>query len=137
MLKQSFGSVEVTWLDQAAVLQAVKKAVRRLAARRPEIERVVIFGSMARGDAVPGSDVDLMIVLSWSDLSFLDRSRLYWPEGVPIGVDVFAYTQEEVQRMQSEGNAFICDALAEGQVIFKRAERAGEKTSSAARAGPP
>ncbi|MBI2849953.1 MAG: nucleotidyltransferase domain-containing protein [Chloroflexi bacterium] len=120
MLKQSSGSVEVFWLDRKATIQAVKRAARRLASARPEIKRIVLFGSLARGDAVPGSDADLLIVLDGSRRRFLDRIPLYYPSGVPIGVDVFAYTEEELARMVEDNNPFIKQALAEGMVIFQR-----------------
>ena len=120
MLKQSFGSVEVIWLDRPAVLEATRKAVRALARRRPEVRLIILFGSMARGDAVPGSDVDLLVVLSESQGKFLDRIPRYKPSGIPIGVDVFPYTEAELKRMAQEGNPFIRQALAEGVTLFQR-----------------
>jgi predicted nucleotidyltransferase len=120
MQKLSFGSVQVTWLDRPAVLEATRKAVRALARRRPEVQRVILFGSMARGDAVPGSDVDLLMVLSECNQPFLDRIPRYKPSGIPIGVDVFPYTEEELQRMLAEGNFFIKQALSEGITVFQR-----------------
>ena len=120
MQKQSFGSVEVIWLDRQGVLEAVKKGVERLAQARPEVQRVILFGSLARGDAVPGSDVDLLVVVSTSDRPFLDRSSQYRPTGIPIGVDVFAYTEEELNSMLEEGSAFVKDAVTEGTVLFER-----------------
>jgi predicted nucleotidyltransferase len=120
MQKQSFGSVQVIWLDRPAVLAATRKAVRALARRRPEVRRVVLFGSMARGEAVPGSDVDLLVVLSESQEKFLDRIPRYKPSGIPIGVDVFPYTEAELKRMVEEGNPFVRHALAEGVILFRR-----------------
>jgi len=120
MLKKSYGSVEITWLDRPAVLEATRKAVRALAWRRLEVRRVILFGSMARGDAVPGSDVDLLLVLSESQEKFLDRIPRYKPSGIPVGVDVFPYTEAELKRMLEEGNPFVKHALAEGVVLFQR-----------------
>ncbi|MBI2830062.1 MAG: nucleotidyltransferase domain-containing protein [Chloroflexi bacterium] len=116
----SIGSVTIIWLDRKAAVQAVKQAVRRLARRRPEIRKVVLFGSLARGDAVPGSDADLLVVLADSDRPFLDRMPLYRPTRVPVGVDVFPYTEEELTEMIKESNAFVKRALSEGMVIFER-----------------
>ncbi|MHB8763309.1 MAG: type VII toxin-antitoxin system MntA family adenylyltransferase antitoxin [Deferrisomatales bacterium] len=48
----------------------------RLASQRPEVERVILFGSRARGDADARSDIDLAIDApratrrQWLDLSF-------------------------------------------------------------------
>ena len=129
MLKKSYGSVQVTWLDRPAVLEATRKAVQNLAENKPEIQRVVLFGSMARGDAVPGSDVDLLIVVSKSRRPFLDRISWYRPAGIPIGVDVFAYTERELKHMQREGNPFLKSATDEGIVLFDRSAE-GHETNS-------
>lgn len=121
MLRKSYGSVEVTWLDRPAVLEATRKAVQALALRRPEVLRIILFGSMARGDAVPGSDVDLLIVLTESDRPFLERISQYRPTGIPIGVDVFPYTDQELTKMLEEDNGFIKQALEDGTTLFDRA----------------
>ena len=120
METRSSGSVKVIYLDRDAVLHAVKAAVTRLAKRRPEVHRVTLFGSMVRGDAVPGSDVDLLIILSKADRPWRDRIPRYKPSGVPIGVDVFPYTEDEVRKMLEEGNPFVRRALAEGKVLYER-----------------
>jgi len=105
----------VTWLDREDVLGRVKQAVESLAAGRPEVEQVLVFGSFATGRPVPGSDVDLLVILEQSDRSFIDRIPLYTPGGVGIGVDVFPYTREEIERMLAVGNSFLRRAM-EGAV---------------------
>jgi predicted nucleotidyltransferase len=42
-------------------LDEIKAAVRSICETRPEIDRVSLFGSVARGEARAGSDVDLLI----------------------------------------------------------------------------
>ena len=122
MLKRSYGSVQVTWLDRSAVIEATRKAVAALAEGKPEVLKVILFGSMARGDAVPGSDVDLLVVVAESGRSFLHRIAEYRLSGIPVGVDVFPYTQQEFDKMLAEGNGLIRQALAEGQTLFDRSE---------------
>ena len=123
MLERSTGSVTVIYLDREAVIEKTRAAVAVLARERAEIERVVLFGSMARGDAVPGSDVDLLMVLSESRFPFLDRSVEYKPKGIPVGVDVFAYTEDEIQKMTRDGHMLLQQALSEGMTVYDR--RAG------------
>ena len=113
-------TVSVTWFDKDAVWRAVEAHARTLAARCPEIEEIRVFGSLVKGTAVPGSDVDLLIVLSASEQPFLDRIATYVPGAFPCGVDVFPYTRAEIARMASEGNTLIAAALGEGRTIFKR-----------------
>jgi predicted nucleotidyltransferase len=109
--------VSVTWLDRAAVLKALRREVQALARVRPEIERVLLFGSLATGSAVPGSDADLLIVLRRADRPFLERIPHYTPENCPIGVDVFPYTRDEIERMLASGNSFLRAALDEGVAL--------------------
>ena len=114
-------SVSVFWLDQSQVRHRLKAAVQRLAQAHPEIEEVWLFGSLARGDATPGSDADLMVVLSDSRLHFLDRFVHYQPDFCGIGVDVLAYTRAELAQMRAEGSVFLRQARAEGVCLFRRA----------------
>lgn len=85
-----------------------------------EIEEVILFGALARGDAVPGSDADLLMVLSDSSLPFLARMPAYIPASCGIGVDVFPYTRLELTRMLADKNPLVREALAMGIVLFRR-----------------
>jgi predicted nucleotidyltransferase len=114
MLKPSSSTVKIFWLDSMKVMEKLKRVARQMKTQHPEIERVLLFGSLSRGEAVPGSDADLLLILSSSDLSFLERIAYYLPLGLPLDVDVFPYTQAELTRMCADGNLFIQQALAEG-----------------------
>lgn len=57
-----------------ADLEAVKAA---LAGVQPRPGRVLLFGSRARGDARPDSDLDLLVVVGEEDAERLAGSR--WP----------------------------------------------------------
>jgi predicted nucleotidyltransferase len=91
-----------------------------MVAAHPEVRRVVVFGSLARGEAVPGSDVDLLAVLSRSDEPFLARIGRYVPSAFPVGVEIFPYTEDEVRKMLVEGHSFLRRALAEGVELYRR-----------------
>ncbi len=82
--------------------------------------RVILFGSLVRGTAVPGSDVDLLLVLTASDRSFVDRIPAFLPSHFPVGVDIFPYTRAELERMKAEGNSFVLAALRDGIAVFRR-----------------
>ena len=115
-------SAKVCWLNLDQARKALQAAVERLAAKHPEIEEIWLFGSLARGDAVPGSDADLLVVLSSTQHRFLDRLALYQPESCGLGLDVFAYTRAEIERMQASGNRFVHQALAEGVCILRQTQ---------------
>ncbi len=113
-------TVSVTYFDREGVRRALVEYVDMLAARHPELEEVVLFGSLASGTPVPGSDVDLLLILGHSDRPFRERIPLFLPAKFPVGVDVFPYTRAEVERMRQDVNPLIARALREGLTIFRR-----------------
>ena len=115
-MSDSSGSVKVTYLDVEAARCEIRQAAHELARRRPEIERVLLFGSLATGRAAPGSDGDLLVILKESDRAFLDRIPLYTPLGCKVGLDVFPYTRAEVESMAE--NSLVARAVAEGVEIY-------------------
>jgi predicted nucleotidyltransferase len=114
MPKRSSDSVEVEYFPSQRVWEELRVFVSTLRQQHPEIEKVLVFGSLVRGDCVPGSDVDLLVVLRESSAPFLERIPRFTPSSFPVGVDVFPYTRDELERMLSEKNSFIQDALAGG-----------------------
>jgi predicted nucleotidyltransferase len=122
--RRSSPSVSVSWLNVDQVRARLRQAVERLVQSQPEIEEVWLFGPLALGDAVPGCDADLLVVLSGSQEAFLDRSVRYQPNFCGIGVDVLAYTRDEVTRMEAEGNRLLRQAMAEGICLFRRLGKA-------------
>jgi len=112
--------VKITWFDRKRSLKELRKAVHKLAEEHPEIEAVILFGSLATGEAVPGSDADLLLVLDRSDQHFLSRIPRYVPSRCKIDVDVFPYTEDEIEKMLAAGNPFIKEALEHGVELFKR-----------------
>jgi predicted nucleotidyltransferase len=116
----SLSTVNVTYFDREGVRRAVAEYVHVLAARHAELEEVVLFGSLASGTPVPGSDVDLLLILGSADRPFRERIPLFLPGRFPVGVDVFPYTRSEIERMRREGNPLVLRMLRDGLTIFRR-----------------
>lgn len=95
-------------------MEKLRIVAQQIKVRHPEIEKVLLFGSLARGEGVPGSDADLLVILSSASQPLMERVPRYLPTGMPVGVDIFPYTQEEIDRMLAEGNHFIAQAVKEG-----------------------
>jgi predicted nucleotidyltransferase len=75
-------------------VENVRVAAARLRECDPEVEAVYLFGSLARGRALPGSDADVLILLTHPQTPFLDRIANYSPhfDDVGLPVDVFPYS---------------------------------------------
>lgn len=114
-------SVRVWKLDRPAVEGALESWARGLAADA-SVHAVILFGSLARGDATAASDADVLILLADSALVFEDRIARYKPVGLGIPVDVFPYTFAESRRALAEGWGPLRTALDEGTVLFQRAD---------------
>jgi len=83
-----------------------------------EIEFVVLFGSMARGDWSVGGDYDLLIGLRGDDgKRFIDRLMDFPAQG---NIEVFPYSRLEWQRMFAEYHPLLLEALAHGVVLWDR-----------------
>ena len=112
--KASSSPVRVFWLNREETVRRLTTAMKALRTRRPEIDRAVLFGSLQRGDTVPGSDADVLVVVCATDLPFAQRAAAYRPEGVGVPVDLYVYTRAELADMLASGNRFVRRALAEG-----------------------
>ncbi len=64
------------------------------------------FGSWVTGGWSPGSDVDLCIVVDRSTKSARDRVPEYLPRTFPVGIDLFVYTEAELERLAEEHPSF-------------------------------
>jgi predicted nucleotidyltransferase len=100
--------------------ELLAEAVRRMLAVGAPI-KIVLFGSRARGEARPDSDLDLLVIEE-SDLPRYKRSGRYRQAllGLFPSKDIVVWTPEEVSEWQAVGNAFITVALREGVVLYER-----------------
>lgn len=83
--------------------------------------RIVLFGSRARGEARPDSDLDLLIIEN-SDLPRYRRPPRYLRAllGIFPAKDVVVWTPAEVDAWRDVPNAFITTALREGRTLYER-----------------
>lgn len=82
--------------------------------------KVILFGSLARGDVRGESDIDLLVIARDLPERFLDRLSLVCESlDLPGDVDILLYTPEEIERMRG-ANPLIKMALREGILLYER-----------------
>ena len=119
---RSFGTVEVTSVDREALLAELERSAERLGRESPEVEEVHLFGSFARGDYTPESDVDLLVVVIRSEAPFLERPDRYrdFFSAIPLDVNLTVYTREEVDRLRQDASGFLRRVEAEARPLLRR-----------------
>ena len=86
-----------------------------------EPERVILFGSVVRGEVNRHSDVDLLVVKDAPDLRQL-TARVYRKlYGVGTAVDIVMVTPQDVERYKDSHALIIKPALREGTVMYESA----------------
>lgn len=104
-------------MTQAALLEYVTKTI----VERFRPRRIMVFGSHARGEAGPDSDVDLFIEMDTSRRPperAIEVSELFglrpWP------MDIVVYTPEEVRRLRSVNGTLLSVIEKEGKVLYEQ-----------------
>lgn len=105
--------------NEAGLLEEV---VKRLISK-VGVKVVILFGSRARGDWLPWSDYDLLIIADFKE-KYLDRikSVLEAIGDIPIDIEPHPYTLNEAITLLRRGVPTIVDALEEGKVLYAEEE---------------
>jgi predicted nucleotidyltransferase len=86
-------------------------------------DKIILFGSWARGDADQQSDVDLLVI------SDREAHLPRYKRGLDVRVqlsqfqvpkDILFYTHADVDRWHDVPNSFVHTVLREGQVLYER-----------------
>jgi 5-formyltetrahydrofolate cyclo-ligase len=129
MPRRSSGTVRVFSVDRDRVREALAALVRERFAPDANVVAVHLFGSFSRGDAAPGSDVDLLVVLDRDERPPHERIPDYLPGAFPVGVDVIPWTRTELEARLARGDRLARTILAEGQVLLDRRPSGAAKTA--------
>jgi len=86
-------------------------------------ERVILFGSYARGEVTDDSDVDLLVIGSFEGRA-VDKSveiRMKLRPKFPL--DLLIRTPEKVRQRIEMGDCFMREILEEGKVLYEANDR--------------
>ena len=113
MNRTSLGDTNVTTSD-------IEEVVRRIVeAAQPE--KIILFGSAARGEMGPHSDLDILVVKSGADHWGLSGEIRRALRGVNAAVDLVVATPEDIEQYKDSHPLVYKPALREGRVMYEAA----------------
>jgi predicted nucleotidyltransferase len=90
----------------------------RLLVEEVHPERIILFGSYARGDFDKGSDLDLLVILREVEDRIEEMVRLRRAlKDIPMAIDVVVYSRADVEERQHLRGTMLYHALREGKVL--------------------
>lgn len=102
----------------------IREVTRRIVAIA-DPERIILFGSCARGEAGKDSDIDLVVVVS--DAAYLNKGRTsmmlpMWESlyDIPVPIDLIVLPYSEFEEKKQGRYNVIAQACNEGKVIYER-----------------
>lgn len=105
--------------ERHTVPQSVLDEIIRPVVKIAQPDRIILFGSAARGTMGPNSDVDLLVVKSGQFHRGHLTEEIYMNLiGVGQAVDVVVVTPEDVERYQNSHALVIAPALREGKIVY-------------------
>ena len=99
------------------LLQEITQRIRAVS----DPEQIILFGSAARGEASPDSDLDLLVVKAEVGSTRAEAARIYCAlADLPLPIDVVVVRQAYVQRYGDLIGTVVRPALREGKVLYAR-----------------
>lgn len=102
-------------VTQHPYLEAVVRRIVEVA--KPD--RIILFGSAARGEGNPDSDLDLLVVKSGVPHRRRLAQQVYRALfGIPVPVDILVVTPEDIEAFRGKVGTVIGPALEEGREVY-------------------
>jgi uncharacterized protein len=101
-------------IPQKAIDQVVEQIVEKF---KPQ--KIILFGSYARGDFRPESDVDLLVMMETPLRESQIELEIHRYLNVTFGLDLLVYTPKRLNERVEMGDWFVRDILQEGKILYE------------------
>lgn len=96
----------------------IQRCIHAILAACPAGTRVVLFGSRARGDDRPNSDVDLLVIEPQVSARLLEAARLARViRSLRVPTDIVVVSHDTLEQWKDTPNSFYFEAAHGGQVF--------------------
>ena len=101
-------------IPQKAIDHVVEQIVEKF---KPQ--KIILFGSYARGNPRPESDVDLLVVMDTAIKEVKQAIEIHHQLNIMFGLDLLVYTPKHLRERLEIGDWFVRDVLKEGKVLYE------------------
>ena len=103
-------------VDEAVLAEVVRRLVEAV-----DPDKIILFGSRARGDYRADSDLDLLVIKASEEPQHRREIRAYKAlSGLGVPKDILWYTPEEVEDWSAVKYHVATRAMREGRVIYEK-----------------
>jgi predicted nucleotidyltransferase len=123
------------------ISSSVIRDLARQIVSRFQPDKIILFGSYARGQAEPESDVDILVVMpARNEIDQSVRIEEYLDS--PFNLDIIVRTPRNMHWRLEEGDWFLREAVGQGKILYDKADngmgaqsrrRSGRRTKIAKR----
>lgn len=119
MIKSNPMSVNDVFLGEGELAEAVSEATSRIVAvANPQ--KVLLFGSAARGDVNLDSDLDFLVIVQPPAQRRKLAQMIYRNlHGLPVAVDVIVVTSDDIEKYGEKAGTILPVAQTEGKVVYE------------------
>ena len=112
--------IEVPTVDKRKrIPQKAIDEVVRLIAEKFHPQKIILFGSYARGNPRPESDVDLLVVMDTTLKEVEQAIKICQQIDYRFGLDLIVRTPKRLKERLEMGDWFLRDVLEEGKVVYE------------------
>lgn len=104
-------------IDEQSIRELTEALVREY---RPQ--RIILFGSRAKGTGGEGSDVDLLVIMRFEGHSALKAAEVLNRIRPRIPVDLLVRTPEQVRQRLEWNDFFLRDVVEKGKVLYESSD---------------
>ena len=81
-------------------------------------EKIILFGSQARGDANEDSDVDMLVVMDYEGRAAYKEAEISASINPPFPLDLVVRRSAEVAYRLKQNDCFLKEAVEEGKIMY-------------------
>ncbi len=107
-------------LDERHAAQILREVARRIV-ELVHPEKIILFGSRARGEGGNRSDLDILVIAESAEPRHRRSVPIYGAlSDILVPMDIIVYTPAEVEEWSDVPQAFVTTAVREGTVLYEK-----------------